>query len=133
MSRKSFCRSGSQTPFFRGREATTRNGSPVRRLHKRMICFFFAKGCFLSGTIFCSKRYVYRIIAHNRTNTKKSQPIEQYLNSIWRKRSPDERCEEKMEDSEKQQRKSTVYNNTEGSLEAVQRKEKTRSRNFRKE
>ena len=55
------------------------------------------------------------------------------LNSFGRKRSPDERCEEKMTDSEKQQRTSTVYNNTEGSLEAVQRKEKTRRRNFCKE
>ena len=34
-----------------------------------------------------------------------------------RNRSPDERCEEQMEDSEKQQRTSIFYNNTEGSLE----------------
>ena len=33
------------------------------------------------------------------------------LNSFGRKRSPDERCQEKMIDSEKQQRPSTVYNN----------------------
>ena len=34
MSRKSFCRSGSQTLFFGGREATTGNTSAVRRLRK---------------------------------------------------------------------------------------------------
>ena len=34
MSRKSFCRLGSQTLFFRGREATTGNASAVRRLCK---------------------------------------------------------------------------------------------------
>ena len=33
-SRKSFCRSGSQTLFFGGREATTGNTSAVRRLRK---------------------------------------------------------------------------------------------------
>ena len=33
-SRKSFCRSGSQTLFFEGREATTGNASAVRRLPK---------------------------------------------------------------------------------------------------
>ena len=32
MSRKSFCRSGSQTLFFGGREATTVNASAVSRL-----------------------------------------------------------------------------------------------------
>jgi len=50
-----------------------------------------------------------------------------------RNRSPDERCEEEMEDSEKQQRTSIVYNNTEGSLGVIQRKAKTRRRNFQEE
>ena len=35
--RKSFCRSGSQTLFFGGREATTGNASAVRRLHLRWL------------------------------------------------------------------------------------------------
>ena len=34
MSQKSLCRSGSQTLFFGGREATTGNTSAVRRLEK---------------------------------------------------------------------------------------------------
>ena len=34
-SRKSFCRSGSQTLFFGGREATTENKSAARRLQAR--------------------------------------------------------------------------------------------------
>ena len=37
MSRKSFSRSGSQTLFFRGREATTGNASGLRRLCSRWL------------------------------------------------------------------------------------------------